>query len=371
MVPVDIAQLVDTAELIGRTFIIPGHDEGTTTHRARIVEMITDEQYEETKKPDDILFKLSVNNEEYETTMAYGEVLNYINRDSEQEVLWKYKKIAGHQGPLSKGDKDYKGSAYNVLVEWENGEISYEPLNVFAKDDPVVACALYARDNDLLDTPGWKRFKQMAKRERDLKRLLNQAKLQSFNTAPQFKYGYEIPQNYKHALLLDKRNRNKNKWKEANNLEFGQLFEYRTFIDHGHWKDSKPPDGYKKIRVHNLVFNVKHDGRHKVRVVADGHLTDIPVDSVYSGVVSLKGLRVMIFLSELNHLELWATDIGNAYLEAETQEKLYIIAGPEFGDLEGHILVIHKALYGLRSSGKRWHERFADCLRKEGFTPWL
>jgi len=82
MVPVDIAQLVDTSELIGRTFLIPGRDEGTT-HRARIVEMITDEQYDETKKPDDILFKLSVNNEEYELTMAYGEVLNHINRDSE------------------------------------------------------------------------------------------------------------------------------------------------------------------------------------------------------------------------------------------------------------------------------------------------
>mgnify|MGYP003446428752 CR=1 FL=1 len=40
-----------------------------------------------------------------------------------------------------------------------------------------------------------------------------------------------------------------------------------------------------------------------------------------------------------------------------------------FGDLEGHTLVIFKALYGLRSSGLRWHERFADCLRDMGFTP--
>ena len=62
----------------------------------------------------------------------------------------------------------------------------------------------------------------------------------------------------------------------------------------------------------------------------------------------------MLFLAELNKLEVWATDIGNAYLEAETKEKLYIIAGQEFGDLHGHILVIRKALYGLRSSGKRW-----------------
>jgi hypothetical protein len=50
-------------------------------------------------------------------------------------------------------------------------------------------------------------------------------------------------------------------------------------------------------------------------------------------------------------MELWATDIGNAYLEAYTAEKLYIVAGPEFGELDGHMLIISKALYGLRTSG--------------------
>jgi Reverse transcriptase (RNA-dependent DNA polymerase) len=117
------------------------------------------------------------------------------------------------------------------------------------------------------------------------------------------------------------------------------------------------------------VFDVKHDGRHKARLVADGHLTNIPLDSVYSGVVSLRGFRLVLVLAELNDLQLWATDIGNAYLEAYTAEKVYIIAGPEFEEREGHILVISKALYSLRSSGARWHDRFADCIRKLGFFP--
>ena len=90
---------------------------------------------------------------------------------------------------------------------------------------------------------------------------------------------------------------------------------------------------------------------------------------MYSSVVSLKGLRLVVFLSELNGLKVWGTDIGNAYLEAVTKEKVCIIAGPEFGPREGHLLIIHKALYGLRSSGLCWHERFADTLRDMGFTP--
>ena len=46
-----------------------------------------------------------------------------------------------------------------------------------------------------------------------------------------------------------------------------------------------------------------------------------------------------------------------------------IIAGPEFGPLQGHLLIILRALCGLRSSGARWHDRLADILRAEGFTP--
>ena len=60
---------------------------------------------------------------------------------------------------------------------------------------------------------------------------------------------------------------------------------------------------------------------------------------------------------------------GCAYLEAYTKEKLYIIAGSEFGDCQGHVLVIIKALYGLRTSGARFHEKFADTLSAMGFLP--
>ena len=118
-----------------------------------------------------------------------------------------------------------------------------------------------------------------------------------------------------------------------------------------------------------MVFDVKHDGRYKARLVADGHLTDAPLESVYSGVVTIRGFRIVMFLSELNDLELWATDIGNAYLESYTAEKLYIIAGPEFKEREGHILIIVRALYGLKSSGQRWHDRFHDCMIELGWQP--
>jgi hypothetical protein len=89
-----------------------------------------------------------------------------------------------------------------------------------------------------------------------------------------------------------------------------------------------------------MIYDVKHDKQHKARLVAGGHLTDPNTESVYSGVVMLIGIRLIVFLGKLNALQLWGADVGNAYLEAKTKEKVYIVGGPEFGSLEGHVLVI-------------------------------
>jgi hypothetical protein len=115
--------------------------------------------------------------------------------------------------------------------------------------------------------------------------MVNQAKLRSYNTAPRYKYRFEVPRTFEEALHLDKRNGN-TLWEDAATLELTQIDDYDTFIDKGHYTKVKAAIGYKKIHVH-LIFDVKHDGRHKARLVADCHLTDIPLELVYSGVVSL------------------------------------------------------------------------------------
>ena len=67
-----------------------------------------------------------------------------------------------------------------------------------------------------------------------------------------------------------------------------QLDEYKTFIDRGKFTSTSIPKGFKWINVH-LVFAVKHNGRHKARMVAGGHLTDVPLNSVYAAVSYLYG----------------------------------------------------------------------------------
>jgi hypothetical protein len=235
---------------------------------------------------------------------------------------------------------------YNIMIELENGEVTSKPLSAIAVDDPVT-CAIYAKDNNLLELDRWKQFKGITKHEQKFNRMVNQAKLRSYRSARRYKHAYEVPRDYMHAKQLDTRNGNM-LWCDAVALEMSQLNDYNMFKDLGY--KAEAPAGYKKIRMH-LVFDCKHDGRHKARMVADGHLTMVPVDSIYLGVIFLQGLHMLVFLAELNDLETWSTDISNAYLEAEMKAKVYIVTGPEFGEMEGHTLIIFKALYGLQSSG--------------------
>lgn len=74
-------------------------------------------------------------------------------------------------------------------------------------------------------------------------------------------------------------------------------------------------------------------------------------------------------LGDLNELSAMACDVGNAYLYAATKEKVYAIAGKEFWELQGQISTIQQALYGLQTSGARFHDHLSDTLHDLGFVP--
>lgn len=62
-------------------------------------------------------------------------------------------------------------------------------------------------------------------------------------------------------------------------------------------------------------------------------------------------------------------DIGDIYLNADTNEKVYAKAGPEFRELQGMMIEIVKGLYGFSCSGERWHAHFSDTLRDLELSP--
>ena len=111
-------------------------------HQACIVECIKEHKNNVTNFKVNIKFRCSVNNNEYEEIIAYNDLLDHINKagNDEDQVLWKFCRITGHEGPLTANSSSYLGSLYNVMIEWENGEITSEPLSTIASDNPVT-CA--------------------------------------------------------------------------------------------------------------------------------------------------------------------------------------------------------------------------------------
>lgn len=126
-------------------------------------------------------------------------------------------------------------------------------------------------------------------------------------------------------------------------------------------RDERPPVGFKEIACH-LVFDVKMDLPRKARYVPGGHLTDPPSSMTYASVVSRDSVTIAFLISALNDLDILAGDIQNAYLHANTKEKLYFYAGKEWKTDEGTPVVIVRALYGLKSSALMWRNHLADTL---------
>ena len=111
------------------------------------------------------------------------------------QELYRFRAIIGHQGPLLASDPDWKGNKYNVQVEWETGEITFEPFSIIASGDPV-SCAAYAKENDLLALEGWCRFRNLAKKDKVLARAIKQSKIRQVRRSQTYMFGYLIPRNY-------------------------------------------------------------------------------------------------------------------------------------------------------------------------------
>ena len=88
----------------------------------------------------------------------------------------------------------------------------------------------------------------------------------------------------------------------------------------------------------------------KARWVKDGHKTPEPEWSTFARVVSRESVRIVLTYAALNDLSVCACDIQNAYLQAPSSEKHYVVCGPEFGleNVDKYAIIV-RALYGGKS----------------------
>ena len=220
--------------MIGRSFLLPPEEDGSR-YRAKILERVQLSKEEAAKHPEMIKLKADVSGQ-YEEIFAYNDIVDFIEKDVNWDGVWNYLEIIRLEGPLKPSHKRYKGSKYNLLLRWETGELTWEPLTTAKKtgvaDTDVVTVAIYAEKYDLLDTTGWKMptIRAAAKTQKRLIRRANQAKLHSFRTRPVYMYGFLVPRNHQQAMEMDAANGN-TKWYDSKITELGCIDAYDTFTD--------------------------------------------------------------------------------------------------------------------------------------------
>jgi hypothetical protein len=331
---------------------------------------------------------------QYEVQLADGTVEDvfantiaenlYSQVDSEGRQYYLLREIVDHRRDdtaLSKDEawikhgsnrtrrKTTKG--WHLLVEWAEGSSDWIPLKDLKETHPVEV-AEYARANKISDEPAFVWWVGDVLRKRN--HIISKVASRYWKTT--HKFGIEIPKSVKHALEIDKRNGNRF-WEMATKKEMDKIRSMGTFErwDKGSAADLKSGrvklPGYQRITCH-MVFDVKMDGNftRKARFVANGAKTDdVPAFLTYSSVVTRESVRIAFLYAALNDLTVFSCDVTNAYLNAPCREKIWVEAGPEFGDADvGSVMIIRKAAYGLKSSGFSWRQTLSQTIRDMGYV---
>jgi len=318
---------------------------------------------------------------EYAANVIAENLYSQCDEDGRQHLV--FKEITDHRRDSSAISKEngfdvgFNGNphkkkttrGWDICVEWRDGTTSWLPLKDVKAANPV-ELADYAIANHIQDEPAFAWWIPDVLKRRN--RIVNKLKTKYWRTT--HKFGIEIPKTVEQALQID-RDMGTDYWRRAIEKEMKNVR-----IAFEKWDGGGPDEaraamasgsliGYQEIRCH-MVFDIKMDGdlTRKARFVAGGHTTETPPSTTYSSVVSRESIRIAFLLAALNDLDIFAADVGNAYLNAPCREKIWTRAGKEFGSDEGSVMIIVRALYGLKSSGAAWRATFAQKLMEMGYV---
>lgn len=312
---------------------------------------------------------------EFSANMIAENLYSQVNEHGHHEMM--FTEITGHRytadhyaaaetmptkhGRNWKMPKTTKG--VQCRVAFKDGTECWLPMNEVRQSNPI-ELAEYAVQRGIADDPPFAWWVPHTLRTR--RRMISKIKSKYWRTT--HKFGIKVPKSVDDAYRIDKENNN-DFWHRAIEKEMKRIREAMQEFD-GDRNDVKTKlIGYQEIRCH-MVFDVKMEGlTRKARFVAGGHTTETPKSLTYASVVSRESVRIGFLIAALNDLNIMAADIGNAYLNADCREKIYFIAGKEFGSKAGCILIIKKALYGLKSSGAAWRSLFSATLVDLQYEP--
>ena len=109
-------------------------DENGERKRATVSDHINTISQDQVSREDQRGFKLKIDRDQLDDLISYNQLMEYLedNTDTGQldNGLYKFKCIKDHRGPYTSSDPEYIGCSYNLLIEWETAEMTWEPLTI-------------------------------------------------------------------------------------------------------------------------------------------------------------------------------------------------------------------------------------------------
>jgi hypothetical protein len=223
---------------------------------------------------------------------------------------------------------------WKFLVEWANGSQQWIELKILKESNPV-QIAEYPMACNIGEEPAFAWWVPYVLRKWDVIVLAVNSRVQKTS----HKYGIELPSLVKNAIEIDCKHGN-NFWHDALAKEMGNVCIAFEILG----SNAKAPPGWHKALGH-IVFDMKMDFTQKAQLVKDSHKTPDSTTSSFAGIVSRDSIRISLTYAALLGLPVIGVDIRNAYFQAPSLEKHFIICGPEFGiEDEGRVALIWRAL---------------------------
>jgi hypothetical protein len=94
-----------------------------------------------------------------------------------------------------------------------------------------------------------------------------------------------------------------------------------------------------------------------------------PIDDTYTATLTIRNFCALIAIANYFNLELTQYDVPTAFSNAKINRKLYAETPEAFRHIEGEIMLVLRALYGLKESPILWYNELHRQLVKLGLKP--
>ena len=115
--------IINFDALLGRTFLLPMDENGERKH-------VHDLYQSQVSREDQLRFKLKTDGDQLDDPISHNQLMEYLEGRTDtgplEDGFYRFKSIKDHKGPYTSSDSAYNGSSYNLLIERETGEQTWE-----------------------------------------------------------------------------------------------------------------------------------------------------------------------------------------------------------------------------------------------------